>query len=123
AVFLSKDIYIYPLKLSEEQKQSFLRALLDRTVEVERHPAFYNTFTSNCTNELAKVARLDWHYSWILTGYSPQRLFDLKYIPGADFEAARNLATIAPEISAWNALPSDVFDKALLQELRRRYGS
>ena len=44
-------------------------------------PRFYNTFTSNCTNELAKIARLDWHYSWVLTGYSPQRLFEMKFIP------------------------------------------
>lgn len=122
ATYLDKDIYIYPLTLSDEQKQSFLRGLLQRTIDISAHPRFYNTLASNCTNELAKVAKLAWHYSWILTGYSPQRLFDLKIIPGPDFASARNLALIGNEIRAWNDLPSREFDSVLLAELHRRHG-
>jgi len=122
AVYLDKDIYIYPLTLSDEQKQSFLRGLLQRTIDISVRPRFYNTLASNCTNELAKVAKLAWHYSWILTGYSPRRLFDLKIIPGPDFASARDLALIGNEIRAWNNLPSREFDSVLLAELHRRHG-
>lgn len=122
ATFLKKDIYVYPLALSQEQKEAFLRGLLKRTVAIETKPRFYNTLASNCTNELAKVAKLDWHISWILTGYSPQRLYDLKMIPGPSFDAARSLALIGNEIRAWNDLSSRDFDRALLAELHRRHG-
>lgn len=122
ATYLKKDIYIYPLKLSTEQKQAFLRNLLQRTIDVSSHPRFYNTLFSNCTNELAKAAKLSWHYSWILTGYSPKRLFDLKMIPGTDFHSAQNLALIGDEIRAWNDLSSRDFDRTLIAELHRRHG-
>jgi hypothetical protein len=120
--FLDKDVYVYPLKLDAQQKLDFLKALLGQTVEVSTHARFYNTFTSNCTNELAKVAKLDWHYSWVLTGYSPQRLFELKLIPGETFEAAKERALVKREIASWNDLSRDDFDRALMNDLRQRYG-
>ena len=120
--FLDKDVYVYPLKLDAQQKIDFLKALLGQTVEVSTHARFYNTFTSNCTNELAKVAKLDWHYSWVLTGYSPQRLFELKLIPGETFEAAKERALMKREIASWNDLSREDFDKALMNDLRQRYG-
>lgn len=122
AVFLKKDVFVYPLALTAEQKQGFLRSMLENTVDVSQHPRFYNTLTSNCTNELAKAAKLDWHYSWVLTGYSTQRLFELKLIPGDDLDAARAQAKVDAEIRSWNGLPSSEFDRALLAELRRRFG-
>jgi len=122
AVYLAKEIYIYPLALPDPQEKDFLRALLQQTVSVSAKPRFYNTLTSNCTNELAKVAKLGWHYSWVLTGYSPQRLFDLKLIPGPDFATAKKQARMDNEIREWNGLPTPEFDRALLAELRRRTG-
>ena len=122
-VFLDKQVYIYPLALSDQHEKDFLMALLGQTVEVSTHPRFYNTFTSNCTNELAKVAKLDWHYSWVLTGYSPQRLYDLKLIPGASFDAAKETALMSEEIAGWNDLGAAEFDAALLADLRERYGA
>lgn len=122
ATFLDKLVYVYPLQLSDTQEKDFLRALLQQTVEVSTHPHFYNTFTSNCTNELAKVAKFDWHYSWVLTGYSPQYLFDQKMIPGATFDGAKETALMSKEIASWNGLSSTEFDAALMSELRTRYG-
>ncbi|HVY88101.1 MAG TPA: DUF4105 domain-containing protein [Hyphomonadaceae bacterium] len=122
AIFLKKDLYLYPLKLTPEQQLTFFRSMLATTQDIEVHPRFYNTFTSNCTNELAKAAHLGWHYSWVLTGYSPQRLFSLGLIPGASFDAAKAGAKIDAEIRSWNSLPSPDFDRALAAELRRRYG-
>jgi hypothetical protein len=121
--FLDKDVYVYPLQLEAWQKPAFLRALLEGTIDVSTHARFYNTITSNCTNELAKVAGLGWHYSWVLTGYSPQRLYELKLIPGETFEQAKQTALMKDQIASWNDLPSKEFDKALLAELRRRHGS
>lgn len=121
--FLDKDVYVYPLHLDEGQRQRFLRALLESTIDVSTHARFYNTITSNCTNELAKVAGLGWHYSWVLTGYSPQRLYELKLIPGASFDQARETALLKSGIASWNGLPSLEFDTSLLAELRRRHGA
>lgn len=122
AVYLNKEIYVYPLALSEKQKVDFLKALLQQTLSLETKPRFYNTFTSNCTNELAKVARMPWHYSFILTGYSPQELFRRKFIPGPDFATAKREAKLDPEIREWNDLSTPDFDRALLEELRNRAG-
>jgi hypothetical protein len=122
AVYLAKEVYVYPLALTEQQKTDFLKALLAKTIEVSTVPRFYNTAVSNCTNELAKVARIPWHYSFILTGYSPQYLYKLKYIPGPDFATAKNDARMDVEIRSWNSLSSADFDKALLAELRKRHG-
>jgi len=120
AVFLSKDVYVYPLQLTDGQEQSFLRSVLRQTRSVATTPRFYNTLTSNCTNELAKAAGLKWHYSWVLTGYAPQRLFSLGLIPGKDFEAVRRRARMETALRSWNDLSSRDFDRALLQELRAR---
>jgi hypothetical protein len=122
AVYLAKEVYVYPLVLTDRQKTDFLQALLSRTIEVSTVPRFYNTAVSNCTNELAKVARIPWHYSFILTGYSPQYLYKLKYISGPDFATARRQAKFDAEIRSWNSLSLREFDKALLAELRRRHG-
>ena len=122
AVYLAKEIYVYPLALTDKQKTDFLQALLAKTIEVSTVPRFYNTAVSNCTNELAKVAKIPWHYSFILTGYSPQYLYKLKYIPGPDFATARSKARMDEEIRSWNSLSSAEFDHALLAELHRRYG-
>ncbi len=121
--YLDKDVYVYPLQLDAMQKRNFLRLLLEGTIDVATQPRFYNTITSNCTNELAKVAGLGWHYSWVLTGYSPQRLYDLKLIPGETFESARQTALLKTEIASWSDMPSRDFDKALIAELRSRHGS
>jgi hypothetical protein len=122
AVYLAKEVYVYPLVLTAKQKTDFLQALLAKTIEISAVPRFYNTATSNCTNELAKVARIPWHYSFILTGYSPQYLYSLKYIPGPDFATAKSHARMDVEIRSWNSLSSADFDKALLAELRKRHG-
>jgi hypothetical protein len=117
AVMLGKEIFVYPLQLTEQQKQDFLKALLAATTEVNTRPRFYNTLTSNCTNELAKVAGLSWHYSWVLTGYSPQHLFELGMIPGDTFEAAREQARLTRDIRGWNGLSSEDFSRELLKKL------
>jgi hypothetical protein len=122
AVYLAKEVYVYPLTLTEQQEVDFLKALLMQTMALETRARFYNTFTSNCTNELGKIARIPWHYSFILTGYSPQYLYKLGYIRGPDFVTVRQQAKLDAEIRSWNDLPSPEFDRALMAELRKRFG-
>lgn len=122
AVFLQHDVLVFPLELTAEQKVAFLKSVLAKTQSVVASPRFYNTLVSNCTNELAKAAGLGWHSSWILTGYSPERLYDLKLIPGDGIEAARASALMTNEVRSWAGMSSADFDRALLAELRQRHG-
>jgi hypothetical protein len=119
AVMLEHDVYVYPIAISEEQKQMLLHRTLERTQSLETTPRFYNTLFSNCTNELAKAAGIDWHYSFILTGTSDEYLFEEGIIPGDNFEAANERAHLTQFIreANENVTPAD-FDRALLQRLR-----
>ncbi|MFZ1991259.1 MAG: DUF4105 domain-containing protein [Alphaproteobacteria bacterium] len=119
AVFLKHRVYIYPLILTEEQRQNLLRNMLKTTEALETKPRFYNTLLSNCTNELAKRAGLGWHYSFVLTGLAPYQLFHIGVIPGTSFEDVKAKADFTECIKAFNALPPQDFDKALLAELRK----
>jgi hypothetical protein len=119
AVMLDHDVYVYPIAISEEQKQMLLRRTLERTQELELTPRFYNTLFSNCTNELAKAAGIGWHHSFILTGTSDEYLFEQGIIPGDNFESANARAHLTAFIRDANAsvAPAE-FDRALLQRLR-----
>jgi len=47
---LHKQIYVYPLQLDAMQKRTFLRALIEQTVDVSTHARFYdNAPRSTCT--------------------------------------------------------------------------
>jgi hypothetical protein len=122
AVYLTHKVYVYPMAFVGEQKTGFLKALLEQTLALEAKARFYNTFTSNCTNELGKIARIPWHYSFVFTGYSPQYLQKLGYIPGPDFATVKQQAKLDAVIRSWNNLPDPEFDRALLAELRKRFG-
>ncbi len=120
AVYLDHDVLVYPLELTDEQEVSFLTRVLEKTIRVSTRARWYNTLFSNCTNELAKTADLDWHHAFIMTGYSAERLFELGLIPGEDFVAAKERALLTDEIKSWNDLAPDDFNRALLAELRNR---
>ncbi len=121
AVMLQHETYVYPLQLTDDTKQTLLRHLLARTEALETTPRFYNTFGSNCTNELAKAANLKWHNSFVLTGGSAKHLFNMKVIPGETFEGARERADVTAFVRTLRDARSDsAFDAALLRELRRR---
>ena len=120
AIMLQHETYVYPLQLQDETKQNLLRSLLTRTEALETRPRFYNTFGSNCTNELAKAANLKWHRSFVFTGGSAKHLYEMKVIPGASFDGARKQADMTAFVKTINAPSNAAFDAALLRELRRR---
>ncbi|MES1197004.1 MAG: DUF4105 domain-containing protein [Pseudomonadota bacterium] len=120
AVMLSHDVFIYPIRITEEQKRVLLTRLLRRTDDLETHPRFYNTFFSNCTNELAKATDLKWHYSYVLTGYSDEHLYDIGLIPAPSFAVAHARSDFGAFVRDLNAHPPANWDAAVLAELRRR---
>ncbi len=86
---ISKDrVYMFPLVLSAEASQRLFLQLAQRAQKLETHPRFYNSFSSNCTNELAKSANevkpgtIPWNIAYLLPGYAPKELHKLGYITG-----------------------------------------
>ena len=115
AVYLDKELYLYPLVLSQEEVEAYLSALLQRSQGIEAHPRFYNTLTSNCTNELAKTAGLDWDPAFILTGGAAAALYRMGRIKGqGSFEDVRQSARIDPEVRALADLADAEFNARLL---------
>ena len=115
AVYMDKALYLYPLVLSQAETEAYLRVLLEQTQRIEHHPRFYNTLTSNCTNELAKSAGLGWHPAFVLTGGADKALFDMGRIEGeGDFESIRAKARIDPRVIALAAHDESDFNAGLV---------
>jgi hypothetical protein len=123
AVMLDHEVFVYPVAISSEQQRELLRRLLVRGESLETQPRYYNTLFSNCTNELAKAAGFNWAPAFILTGRSDEYLFRRAIIPGQTFEEAHARSDMTEFIQALNQAPAEVFDSALLGELRRRNAS
>ncbi|MBC7768039.1 MAG: DUF4105 domain-containing protein [Phycisphaerales bacterium] len=121
AVLLEHDVFLYPVSIDDEQRRLLLTRLLRRTDELETRPRYYNTITSNCTNELAKAAGFNWAPAYIFTGRSDEYLFSRGIIPGDSFELAHARSDITAFVQALNQAPASSFDAELLAELRRRY--
>jgi hypothetical protein len=78
---------MYPLTISTEAAQALFLQLADASHQLETQPRFYNTLSSNCTNELASAANrvqadaIPPHIALIFPGYSNELLYDLGFIP------------------------------------------
>jgi hypothetical protein len=121
AVMLGHEVFVYPVDITQAQKRTLLTRLLERTEALETRPRYYNTITSNCTNELAKAAGFSWAPAYILTGRSDEYLFRRGVIPGASFAQSHARSDMTGFVRALNAAPADAFDRELLAELRRRF--
>jgi hypothetical protein len=121
AVMLEHEVFVYPIDITDEQKRVLLTRLLQRTESLETRPRYYNTITSNCTNELAKAAGFQWAPAYILTGRSDEYLFRRGIIPGVSFAQAHARSDMTDFVQALNTAPAEAFDRELLTELRRRF--
>lgn len=87
AVREKNELYMYPLDVPAESAQRLFVSLAEATRDLETQPRFYNTFTSNCTNELARVANMvkpdtiPPNIALVLPAYSDEVLYDLGFIP------------------------------------------
>ncbi|HYD88743.1 MAG TPA: DUF4105 domain-containing protein [Vitreimonas sp.] len=122
AVMLDHEVFLYPVSITDDQKRTLLSRLLHRTDALETRARYYNTITSNCTNELAKAAGFHWAPAYVLTGRSDEYLFERGIIPGETFAAAHARSDITAFVRALNQAPPASFDGELLRELRRRHG-
>ena len=114
AVMMDRKLYMYPLQLSQGETEAYLTALLEKTSAIEAKPRFYNTLTSNCTNELAKAAGLPWDPAFIFTGGADAGLYRLKRITGeGGFAAVRERARVDERVRAIAGLPEAEFNAAL----------
>jgi hypothetical protein len=120
-VMLDHEVFLYPVRMDDAQKRMLLTHLLERTQSLETRPRYYNTILSNCTNELAKAADLDWTPSYVFTGRSDEYLFRRGIIPGDSFAQAHARSDVTEFVTALNAAPPASFDRELLAELRRRF--
>ncbi len=79
------NVYMYPLKVNKDFAQKLFLESAKSTEELRNNPRFYNTITSNCTNNLAKIANevkpgsIPFHYALYFPGYSPKLLYNLGY--------------------------------------------
>ncbi|MEM6625989.1 MAG: DUF4105 domain-containing protein, partial [Pseudomonadota bacterium] len=123
AVYLDHAIHIYPIDITDTQREDFVERLLEKTRALGETPRFYNTLFSNCTNELAKTAGLDWSPAFVLTGLSAQQLFKEGVVPGDSFDAVDDQSDLTAPIIELNDQTSATFDVALLLELRDRFAA
>ena len=107
AVLERNQLYMYPLIGSMDSARQLFLDLARVSQQLETQPRFYNTLTSNCTNELAKVANeaqpgaIPPNLALILPGYSDEVLYDLGFIPNdAPLEAIRQRYAVTAAVIA-----------------------
>jgi hypothetical protein len=87
AVREQNRLYMYPLNIPLDSAQQLFLSLAETTRQLETQPRFYNSLTSNCTNELAKVANkvqpgaIPLNIALVLPGFADEVLYDLGFFP------------------------------------------
>lgn len=84
------DVYLYPLRLSPDERRQVFQAALERLRVRSGVPAFYHSLSSNCTTnlvELLRAARPDavpgWHWSYWLPASFDLLLVERGLVDGA----------------------------------------
>ncbi len=114
AVMMDRTLYLYPLRLDPAEVQAFFSALVATTQSIAARPRFYNTLTSNCTNELAKSAGLGWDMAFVFTGLAGHALHARGRIAmTGDFVSVRQAARIDDRVRSLATAPHDSFNAAL----------
>jgi hypothetical protein len=100
------DLYMYPMVGSGKTARQLFLNLAEESRRLETRPRFYNTFASNCTNELAKAANqaqpgaIPPDPALIFPGYSDGLLYRLGFIPNdAPLEAIRERYAITDAVA------------------------
>jgi hypothetical protein len=90
------DVYLYPIKASPESMRELFVAMLSRANQLRERPEFYNTLTSNCTNNIIghvnrlSPRRIPFSLKRLLPGYSDRLAYGLGLIDtDLSFEQAR----------------------------------
>ena len=75
-----EDDYLYPLQIERSTMRDLFLAYVTAANRLATQPLFYNTFTSNCSTMVYRMARkidpaLPWDARLLLTGYLPEYLY------------------------------------------------
>ncbi|HEX8967937.1 MAG TPA: DUF4105 domain-containing protein [Chloroflexota bacterium] len=107
AVLEKNQLYMFPLVGSMDSARKLFLDLAEVSRQLETQPRFYNTLTSNCTNELAKVANqaqpgtIPPNIALIFPGYADNLLYDLGLIPNdAPLDTIRQRYAITDVVKA-----------------------
>jgi len=106
AFLLNQKVELYPLDLTQAESAAVFVALAKETHKVASEPRFYNTLTSNCTNELVKV---------INQKYPDSLPYHISHnLPGLSIEYLQNQGLIDPSMKR-SIIPAD--NQALLDTI------
>lgn len=107
-IYLGNDVSMYPLNISSENAKKYFLKLIEETNSIDTTPRFYNTLTSNCTNNLAIHANqivpgtLPWDISRLLPGYSVEYLYRLGFIENtSDLENMKSKHNITNDVKEY----------------------
>jgi len=97
------QVYLYPLTISPDFARILFMDMVERTNSLHDRPEFYNTFTSNCTNNLLTVTSLPLWRRYldpriVLPGYSDRIAYEYNVIDTRyPFDVLREAARIDPD--------------------------
>jgi hypothetical protein len=127
AVVEKNQLYMYPVSGSIDSARRLFLVLAAESRGLETQPRFYNSLTSNCTNELAKEANraqrgaIPLNIGLFMPGYADHFLYDRGFIPhDAPFESVRQRYAITDFVAAHVDQPD--FSQQLRQHLNVEAG-
>lgn len=103
--FRGEELFLYRTNATPEQARTMLDSLLERAVELEREPEFYNSITENCTTSLAPLLReinpsFEGDIRLLLNGRSDELLYELGYLrhrEGESFAELKRRSRVEPQ--------------------------
>jgi len=114
-----EDVYLYPLRIDPPTLRALFLSYVQAANRLAARPTFYNTFTSNCTTIVYRMARqidpgLPWDMRLLLTGYLPQYLHRIGALDrSVPIDALRRRARISERAVATPA--GEDFSRAIRQ--------
>lgn len=84
--FRKDDVFIYPVKTSEEKMRTLFLDMIGRANKLADQPEFYNTLTSTCTTNIVRhinaiaPGRVPFSHKVLFPGYSDELAYDLGLI-------------------------------------------
>lgn len=128
AISLGNPLYAYPINKNLDQAKIIFDHFVKRTNALAERPRFYNTITSNCTNELFKSVNdaipgsIPRNPTWLMTGRSPNYLHKAGHLgdPDAEFEDIRAAAKIDHLVREHADQPGRIYSKLWRDSYFRR---
>lgn len=119
-----EDVYIYPITVNQDDQKRLLLTYLDAAKSLKTQPQWYNTLIKNCTTEIFRlqeqVKPVPWDYRILVSGYSPNYLYDIKAIDNKyPFGVWRQKAYINPKTDKYsrqNPISSHDYSAVIRQE-------